>query len=280
MQVCLGIRETYLWVDSLCIIQDDPVIQKHQIDIMDTIYSQAVLTIVAAAGDHADSGLPGVSTWMRDVEKQIITIQGIEVSNVLPGLKDAVNLSVWNTRGWTYQERMFSRKCFFFTESQAIYACSEGVQYERKDRLPPTISTTERFRNAWNRPSSRSLSLLELFTQNVTEYTRRMLTSQTDILRAFQGVIGHMMRSYTRRFHYGLPEGCFENALLWQKAGRAERRLAHVTLPSWPWASVNGVIKYIFKEERLTPTSSAPIPAYWQNEHVPSFFEIDWLLSD
>lgn len=173
-----------------------------------------------------------MSTWLRNTERQISTIQGIEVSNLIPRLKETANLSVWNTRGWTYQERMFSRRCFFFTESQAYYACSEGVQYERKDRLLPTIWTTERHTNTWNRRSSSLMSFLELFKQNVTEYTRRTLTSQADILRAFQGVINEMSRIYIRQFHFGLPEGCFEDALLWQKVGRAERRLTNFTLPS------------------------------------------------
>ncbi|KAE9371822.1 HET-domain-containing protein, partial [Stipitochalara longipes BDJ] len=123
MQLCVGLNERYLWVDSLCIIQDDPIVQKQQIDIMDKIYASAVLTIVASAGDHANAGLPGVSTWLRTIQHQTITIKDIEVSNILPRLRDTADLSIWNTRGWTYQERMFSRRCIYLTEAQAYYAC-------------------------------------------------------------------------------------------------------------------------------------------------------------
>lgn len=42
--------EKYLWVDSICIIQDDPVVVNAQINQMDLIYAQAVFTIVAATG--------------------------------------------------------------------------------------------------------------------------------------------------------------------------------------------------------------------------------------
>jgi hypothetical protein len=89
--------ERFLWVDSLSIEQDDPVHQKRQIDIMDTIYASATLTIVAAAGNHADSGLPGVSIWTRDTLRQTITMQDMEVSNALPRLRDMIEVSVSNS---------------------------------------------------------------------------------------------------------------------------------------------------------------------------------------
>ncbi|EHK50536.1 hypothetical protein TRIATDRAFT_210872, partial [Trichoderma atroviride IMI 206040] len=50
----LGFR--YIWVDSLCIIQDSAEDKVQQLRMMDCIYSRASLTIVAAAGSHADAG--------------------------------------------------------------------------------------------------------------------------------------------------------------------------------------------------------------------------------
>ncbi|KAF8860325.1 hypothetical protein BDZ45DRAFT_741454 [Acephala macrosclerotiorum] len=108
---------------------------KQQIDIMDSIYASATLTIVAGAGDHANSGLPGVSKWSREVKRQTITIQDIEISNVLPRLGETAERSIWNTRGWTYQERMFSRRCIFLTEAQAFFACGHFASFPRNHEL-------------------------------------------------------------------------------------------------------------------------------------------------
>ncbi|KAJ4307659.1 hypothetical protein N0V84_012576 [Fusarium piperis] len=55
----LGFR--YLWADQYCINQTDPVVKMRQINQMDQVYGQAELTIVAACGDSAAYGLPGVS---------------------------------------------------------------------------------------------------------------------------------------------------------------------------------------------------------------------------
>lgn len=60
--------EQYLWVEACCIIQDDISGSKmEEINAMDVIYSQASLTIVAAAGNSANAGLAGVREGSRNV---------------------------------------------------------------------------------------------------------------------------------------------------------------------------------------------------------------------
>lgn len=63
IRVCWELEEQCHWVDSLCIIQDDPEDKAKQIGIMGEIYSASVLTLVAAGGEDAESGLPGVFHW-------------------------------------------------------------------------------------------------------------------------------------------------------------------------------------------------------------------------
>jgi hypothetical protein len=273
IQVCRELGERFLWVDSLCIEQDDPVRQKSQIDIMDAIYASATLTIVAAAGNHADSGLPGVSTWTRDTLRQTITMQDMEVSNALPRLRDMIEVSMWNSRGWTYQERIFSHRCLVFTESQTYYGCSQGVHYEKADRLARTSWTTERFTR-----KSQTGTFMELYTDNVTDYTLRSLTSQADILRAFQGVMNDMSRQHNQIFHSGLPEGTFEEALMWQKTRQSTGSDGLQIAPSWSWASAGSPIKYTIPEVRIH-LSSTPLPSFWQDGEGPSQFFITWFLN-
>ena len=73
--------EQYLWVDSLCVIQDDPDDQAQQIAAMDLLYSSAVLTIAAASGDTADAHLAGMPSNSREFRQHIVNIQGINLAN-------------------------------------------------------------------------------------------------------------------------------------------------------------------------------------------------------
>lgn len=72
MALALELGEQYLWVDVLCIIQDDNKDKKEQIAQMDLIYAGALFTIIAAGGSNAQSGLPGLLEGTRKVEQRTV----------------------------------------------------------------------------------------------------------------------------------------------------------------------------------------------------------------
>jgi hypothetical protein len=65
MTLVRDLGERYLWVDSLCIIQDDAESKYKAIHQMDLVYSRAYSTLVALSGSDASSGLPGVRAFSR-----------------------------------------------------------------------------------------------------------------------------------------------------------------------------------------------------------------------
>ncbi|KAF2034549.1 heterokaryon incompatibility [Setomelanomma holmii] len=92
----------YLWVDSLCIIQDDEFDQKRFIDRMGTIYQQADLTIVALCGEDAYAGLPGVRKDKPRMRQRGIEIKGVSMLPVMmpTGWAETYKLAEtkWTTR--------------------------------------------------------------------------------------------------------------------------------------------------------------------------------------
>lgn len=96
------IGEQYLWVDSICLLQDDADEMGDAIGKMHLVYKGAVFTILAGAGQDANAGLPGVHFGSRRVYQHIAEVQpGIRMTVIEP-LSGNLNLSKHLTRGWTY----------------------------------------------------------------------------------------------------------------------------------------------------------------------------------
>ncbi|XXG97884.1 hypothetical protein Hte_004198 [Hypoxylon texense] len=133
--LCRDLGERYLWVDRLCIIQDDGIVKLDQINAMDKIYSLATFTIAAALNTRDGIGLPGVSGRPRPSRASVrsqplnpdVEGQGINLSRLLG---TTVSKSLWNKRGWTFQERILSKRRLFITESQVLFQCCEGQATE------------------------------------------------------------------------------------------------------------------------------------------------------
>lgn len=95
--------ERYLWVDSLCLLQDDPTELQECVAVMDLIYEMATFTIIAAGGEDAWAGLEGVPPTRRKIHAS-------PVRDIVPGLKmttvvdvdTPLRNSVYNSRAWTY----------------------------------------------------------------------------------------------------------------------------------------------------------------------------------
>ncbi|KAL9622769.1 MAG: hypothetical protein Q9160_002887 [Pyrenula sp. 1 TL-2023] len=139
----LGIE--FIWIDALCILQDDPIDQGEQISGMATIYRAAFFTLIAASGDNSDAGLPGFRPGTRKFEQREVVV--IPPDDYQPGLSlistckaqrinrdkrnwsgyEHIDVNVWNTRGWTLQERILSRRNLIFTKEQVMWVCDGGL---------------------------------------------------------------------------------------------------------------------------------------------------------
>ena len=86
MTLCarLGIR--YLWVDALCIPQDDAHLQARFISEMANIYHHSHLTIVAASGETSHAGLPGLRPETRRITQHKETVLGTTLASTCPDL--------------------------------------------------------------------------------------------------------------------------------------------------------------------------------------------------
>lgn len=93
----LGMR--YIWIDVLCIIQDDMADKTREMYRMDSIYEGSEFTIVAAAGTDANAGLPPLRA--RQAQQDYETIWSNVRMTAIHDVQDILRCSRYGTRGWT-----------------------------------------------------------------------------------------------------------------------------------------------------------------------------------
>ncbi|KAK3388843.1 heterokaryon incompatibility protein-domain-containing protein [Sordaria brevicollis] len=107
----------YLWVDSLCIVQDDEANLHHQLRIMASIYENASVTIIAADGENANSGIRGIRHGAYSLPRKSLPFFDLPdyISITFSGDQAGLDNSTWAKRAWTLQEFIFSpRKLIFY----------------------------------------------------------------------------------------------------------------------------------------------------------------------
>ncbi|KAF2136905.1 uncharacterized protein K452DRAFT_341906 [Aplosporella prunicola CBS 121167] len=118
---CKELGQDYLWVDRLCIAQDDTdsLSNREQINAMGYIYNEASFTIIDVDGTCANHGLTGVGR-PRAFTQDRFTLLDVELVQALPHLNGILKQSAWMSRGWTYQEHLLSKRRLYFTERARI----------------------------------------------------------------------------------------------------------------------------------------------------------------
>jgi hypothetical protein len=139
MQLALKLGFRYIWIDSLCIIQDDAEDWQVQSALMSEIYQNAVMTLAATSSNGDNEGcctknahrtpdieiaLPeDVGTCRIGVRRPLDHFD----AQTADGLLDHFPLL---TRGWAFQERLLSPRVLHICESELVWECREASKCE------------------------------------------------------------------------------------------------------------------------------------------------------
>lgn len=183
-----------------CVLFKTILSKDTQIAGMHMMYGMAILTIIAAGGNSANATLPGLQPGSREELQHIESIQSLRLAVPLRSLEEVLAGSVWDTRGWTYQEGMLSRRKLFFTEEQLFFKCQRDVFSEDMivESGKETAEYESKFQGIKLRTADRPLrsQLTYCFSRYAIEYmrvieryTRRKLTNPADIYNAIFAII-------------------------------------------------------------------------------------------
>ena len=228
------LQERYLWVDAICIQQDNEDDKKVQIPNMDKIYGCAKLTIVAGAGSNAWAGLPGVRSRVkpRSTQQSFSTVKRLPLVTCLESYHGWRGDSTWDSRGWTLQEKVLSRRLLIFGSEQVYFQCKTSQWYEDticENLDEDVISETLALDNSLGGTP---------FTQYegiLMHMAHRNFGFCDDILNAFRGLENYLRQTLSDEFHWGLPISMFDAALGWYHPYHYPAR-RRTNFPSWSWA--------------------------------------------
>lgn len=260
MVVAKEIGVPYLWADAVCINQHNEAEKLEQLPLMDYIYEKAFATIISL-GDSAKIGIPGVDDGPPRYWQLAAEFGPVKLLARCPTLQSQLQSSVWSTRGWTYQESLFSRRCIFMSQHQVYFhcngmMCTEDSPSMTEIKLPTTrdrtLSANVRHHTADLRyvqenslVSARMQATFEregtmgLYREYLERYLHRELSVEEDAINAFAAVLERLKRDYLPAgFLYGLPRASFAHALLWTGTGifRRKKKDGSPIFPTWSWA--------------------------------------------
>lgn len=260
MVVADNIEVPFLWADAVCINQHSPQEKEQQLPLMDYIYEQAFATVVSL-GDSANIGISGLEGGPPRHPQLAVEFGPQKFLARCPTLQSEVRNSTWSTRGWTYQEGLFSRRCIFFTQHQVYFHCNGVVCTEDSPKVtrieePKDGRWPSAKDNGYRTPDVRfvqesSLSrshmemilqkqgIMPLYAEFLRHYIHRAVSFDKDAINAFGAVLARFKRDYLPKgFLYGLPQECFADSLLWSayRVSRRRDEKGHLVFPSWSWA--------------------------------------------
>ncbi|OJD34800.1 heterokaryon incompatibility protein [Diplodia corticola] len=251
----------YLWVDSLCILQEDGDELWDQIHGMASIYANATVTIVAAQGETADFGLRGIKgvSKPRSLSDEVHALcDGTQILSYGDGWFSQLVPTKYAHRAWTFQEYLFSRRKIMFKDDSVYWKCEAAtweediaqIHYPRLELGLGSASSMGTMLLPRKHKLLQPIPSLADYARLVYAFNTKELTYPEDLPYSFAGMATMLSRSFAGGIICGLPAMFFDVALLWGSHEACMKRRVPLAaqdeavdiLPSWSWMGWQGRI--------------------------------------
>ncbi|KAH7395576.1 heterokaryon incompatibility protein-domain-containing protein [Cadophora sp. MPI-SDFR-AT-0126] len=247
----------YLWIDALCIVQDDNTEWQEEAARMQDIYAGSELTIAATDAPDGSAGcFPEV-----DTSPSLHTLESTEMfttTNSTSGreylvqirvgdLRQVTGDSILNTRGWVLQEMVLSHRILHCMTSGLFWQCKTHARFEMG--LVFDYSTPAMRHTLSGALELGSESMHRHWWTWMTSYSGREFSFPTDRLPAMAGLVRHYQAASNDKPMLGLWERSFTQDLLWTRMGALNSWKTGCELPnmpSWSWLSCLTMIEFDF----------------------------------
>lgn len=240
----LGLR--YLWIDSLCIIQDSVADWQRESFLMGSIYNGGTINIVADAAEDGDQGFLS----KRTLSSLPYTLPGENSQGML--FMEPAKRERWieysgnlRRRAWVLQEYTLSACSVRYNMNGLVWECRGGCHYDSEvlfeenqarravrdlKNVPLQIGSVSP-----SSPASKISEIMAVWRKIVSEYSKKELTYETDVLPALSGLASLIHTATGDRYLAGIWRSDLPEALRWVPESPDWRSSTYLA-PTWSWA--------------------------------------------
>jgi len=250
----MGIR--YIWIDSLCIIQDDSLDWQAESSKMGSYYANSFVTLAATKStgnqDSLFSTLQPKHRHARLGGRSFGKNVNIYARRALPHCyRGAADDSPLLCSAWVYQERLLAPRVLHFGSNEMIWECRESAccefwpfkeseeYYSYGYQSPKMVYGNIKFGEP--EPGRLQIAWHAMFRT----YTSLDITRASDRLPALSGLALQMQQQRNDGYLAGLWRKTTLRDCLWQNDPlRTEKRPTPWRFPTWSWISVDTAVNY------------------------------------
>lgn len=256
-EVATSLGFSHIWIDSLCIVQDDVADWEKESAVMGQIYEGAVVNIAATWAADGSLGIyharDPATVAAPDLSEGSTTLARLRMYT------DDIEEAPLNTRAWVLQERYLAPGQLSFTKNQVYWECQELMACEQfpggmsgeawnpklmagflsgyRTVAPPVGKPTMDFGDI--------VSVNEAWGAMVKAYSSCYLTRGSDKLVALAGLAGKVREARKDTYLAGMWRKELLSQLCWNTYPQHERAVSRIRgcwIPTWSWASLDGPI--------------------------------------
>ncbi|KAK4223937.1 heterokaryon incompatibility protein-domain-containing protein [Podospora fimiseda] len=266
--ISLGLGIYYIWIDSICIIQDDRIDWEQESVKMAAVYLGAYLTIAVSTSPNPSGGCflprswsPGSSVGIlhSDVKARWAKLgfppeiqvrylgrchKDLNIGNH-NNLQTKVLVAPLLTRAWAFQERILSKRIIHFHREEMVFECNHFRVCECGQML--SLKIRGDFNNGQSPKAILGMaSVGELHETKlwgtwewiVKGYSQLYLTVERDRLPGLAGLARHLSELMNQTYMAGLWKDALPRQLMWfvLYTDTVTRRAQDA--PTWSWASI------------------------------------------
>lgn len=250
LEVVKRFGKRYIWIDSICILQDSSEDWHKEADMMCSVYRNSFCNIGATGASDSSQGC-----FIEHTDEVLRVLANFEARDYISTRSLGTDFYYFDyqewfrtletaplhKRAWVVQERLLAPRMLHFGLSQIAWECNELQATERFPRgfkgmhYYPDISGPPKDMN-----SSRSLNSTEIWiawSKVMKAYPDTHLTVESDRIPALTGIIDRYKALTSDDFIAGLWRSTFERDLNWYAVRPGKRHDSYIA-PSWSWLSV------------------------------------------